>query len=161
LAHHRISREDGVAPGTHGHAGNGSSGHHDQHDQAGKHSQVDSHDDHSDAHGDGNVLDVSPDVVPALRSAFFDAMTKVDRQIELAGNDLRQSSWAQDPISQDATEIFNNRSVNPDGSALDMLRAYRSELDAAVSALDAISQQYHVMEQDNSVTVGQQPGGEA
>ena len=111
--------------------------------------------------GDSNGLDVSPDVVPALRSSFFDAMTKVDRQIELASNDLRQSSWAQDPISQDAAEIFNNHSVNPDGSALDMLRAYRGELEAAVAALDAINNQYAAMEQDNAVTVGEQPGGEA
>lgn len=152
-----------MAPGTHGHAGSGSSGHHDQHhDQAGKHGNGDSHGDHAGAQGGGgDHLNVTPEVLPALRSAFFDAMTKVDRQIALADNDLRQTSWAQDPISQDATEIFNNHSVNPGGSALDMLRAYRSELDAAVSALDAINQQYQAMEQDNSVTVGQQPGGEA
>ncbi|TDP93637.1 transcriptional regulator [Labedaea rhizosphaerae] len=150
-----------MAPGTHGHAGSSSSGHGQHHDQAGKHGQADSHDDRGNVHGGGSGLDVSPDVVPALRSSFFDAMTKIDRQIELAGGDLRQSSWAQDPISQDAAEIFNNHSVNPDGSALDMLRAYRSELEAAVSALDAISNQYEAMEQDNSVTVGQQPGGEA
>jgi hypothetical protein len=150
-----------VAPGTHGHAGTGSSGHQDHHDQAGKHGQVDSHDQRSDVHTDGSGLDVNPEVVPALRSAFYDAMTKIDRQLELANNDLRQSSWAQDPISQDATELFNNRSVDPDGSALDMLRAYRGELEAAVNALDAINRQYQAMEQDNSVTVGQQPGGEA
>jgi hypothetical protein len=150
-----------VAPGTHGHAGSSSSGHGHQHDQAGKHGQADSHHDRGNVHGDSGGLDVSPDVVPALRSSFFDAMTKIDRQIELANNDLRQSSWAQDPISQDATEIFNNHSVNPDGSALDMLRAYRNELEGAVAALDAISHQYETMEQDNSVTVSQQPGGEA
>jgi hypothetical protein len=144
-----------VAPGTHGHAGSSSSGHGQQHDQAGKHGQGGTHG------GDSSGLDVSPDVVPALRSSFFDAMTKIDRQLELAGSDLRQSSWAQDPISQDATEIFNDHSVNPDGSALDMLRAYRNELESAVAALDAISNQYAAMEQDNSVTVGQQPGGEA
>lgn len=149
-----------MAPGTHGHAGGSSSGHGHPHDQAGKHGQGDSHDPGS-VHSDGSGLDVSPDVVPALRSSFFGAMTKIDRQLELANNDLRQSSWAQDPISQDAAEIFNNRSVNPDGSALDMLRAYRSELEAAVAALDAVGSKYEEMEQDNSVTVSQQPGGEA
>lgn len=150
-----------MAPGTQGHAGSGSSGHHgDQHGgpQTAKHGQNGGQ---NGAHADGAGLGVSPEAVPVLRSAFEDALTKVDRQLELAGSDLRLTAWAQDPISQDAAELFNNRSVDPDGSAMDMLRAYRTELAAAVTALDAVAQQYQVMEQDNSVTVSQQPGGDA
>ena len=154
-----------MAPGTQGHAGSGSSGRHQDHPNQHDHGKVGGHGgvDHrrDDQHAGGSGLDVSPEAVPALRSTFYNALTKVDRQIELANNDLRLTSWARDPISQDATELFNDRSVNPGGSALDMLRAYRSELEAAVAALDGVTQQYRVMEQDNSVTVSQQPGGAA
>jgi hypothetical protein len=107
---------------------------------------------------DSNQLHVEQGAVSALRDAFADALAKVDRQIALAGNDLRVSGWANDPVSRQATADFNQHSVEA-GSALDTLRAYRQELDTAVQTLELTAHQYHVSEQENSVTVGKEEPG--
>ena len=103
---------------------------------------------------DGNQFHVEPGAVPALRDAFADALAKVDRQIELAGNDLRVTGWANDPVSAAAAAAFNQRSVDADSSALDTLRAYRTQLRTAVDTLTQTAEQYRVSEEDNSATVG-------
>jgi hypothetical protein len=108
---------------------------------------------------DSNQFHVEPGAVGALRNAFADALAKVDRQIELAGHDLRVSGWANDPVSADATAAFNQRSVDAPSSALDTLRAYRHELNTAVETLDVTAEQYRLSEEDNSVTVGQEDAG--
>src|SRR5438128_380596 len=59
---------------------------------------------------DADQLHVEPGAVTALRDAFADALAKVDRQIELAGKDLRVSGWANDPVSTQATAAFNHHS---------------------------------------------------
>ena len=63
-------------------------------------------------HGGGgtqnDVIRVDPDAVPGLRSAFTDALDRVDRQLELAEAELRVTSWAKDPVSQGATVLFND-----------------------------------------------------
>lgn len=107
---------------------------------------------------DGNQFHLEPGAVPALRDAFADALAKVDKQIELAGTELRVSGWANDPVSAAATNAFNQRSVEA-GSALDTLRAYRSELSNAVETLDLTAKQYRVSDEDNSVTVGKEEAG--
>ena len=109
-------------------------------------------------HGAGaDLLQVDADAVPALRSAFADALTKVDRQLELAGAELRVPAWAADPVSDEATKRFNSNSLDGQLSAIETLRAYRVELDAAVDALDAVANQYASLEEDNSAEVSAQP----
>jgi hypothetical protein len=108
---------------------------------------------------DGNQFHVEPGAVAALRDAFADALAKVDRQISLAGHDLRVSGWANDPVSAAATAAFNQRSVDADASALDTLRAYRHQLNTAVETLDITAQQYRLAEEDNSVNVGSNETG--
>lgn len=103
-------------------------------------------------------LVVEPGAIAALRDAFADALAKVDRQIELAGADLRVAAWANDPVSTDAATAFNNRSVDAAESALGTLRAYRDRLSTAVETLDKTAAQYDVSDEDNSVTVGIQDG---
>ncbi|MFL6145789.1 MAG: transcriptional regulator [Labedaea sp.] len=105
-----------------------------------------------------NHLYVEPGAVPALRDAFADALAKVDRQLELAGHDLRITGWALDPVSTDATAAFNARSVDAAESALGTLLAYRNQLSTAVETLDRTAEQYRVADEDNSVTVGKQEG---
>lgn len=107
----------------------------------------------------GNQYQVEPGAVPALRNAFADALAKVDRQIELAGNDLRVTGWANDPVSTAATDAFNQRSVDAESSALDTLRAYRTQLNTAVETLTQTAEQYRVSEEDNSATVGTKDAG--
>ncbi len=106
-----------------------------------------------------DVLRVDPDAVPGLRSAFADAITKVDRQIELADKELRVTSWARDPVSVGASEHFNDRTLDSDESIVDMLRFYRAQLDAAVQNLDATAEQYDKIDQDNATGTGKQHEG--
>jgi hypothetical protein len=101
-----------------------------------------------------DILQVDPDAVPGLRTAFANALARVDRQLELVDKELRVTSWAKDPVSLGATTVFNNRALDADaGAAVDLLRAYREQLDAAVQNLDMNVAQYQKTEQDNSVGV--------
>lgn len=108
-------------------------------------------------HRDDSLL-IEPGAVPGLRKAFADALAKVDKQIQVAEAGLRVSGWANDPISKSATDAFNERSLDAAESALGTLRDYRAQLSAAVENLDLTAQQYHLTDQDNSVTVGAQEG---
>jgi hypothetical protein len=107
-------------------------------------------------HGAQNdVLRVDRDAIPGLRTAFADALARVDRQLELANNDLRVAAWAKDPVSLDATTVFNDRALDSDaGAALDMLRSYRAQLDAAVRNLHATAEQYRTVDEDNNTGTG-------
>ena len=106
-------------------------------------------------HGGGNGRDrtdafnVDPDAVPGLRDAFADALTKVDRQLALAGRELRLTAWAKDPISRDASVLFNDVSVEADECAVETLRAYREQLDVAVRSLTKTAEQYKVTDDES------------
>lgn len=107
--------------------------------------------------GDGgaqnDILRVDPDAVPGLRGAFADALSRVSRQLELADKELRVTPWAQDPVSLGATTTFNERALDSgDDAAVDLLRDYREQLDAAVRNLDATAGQYK--KTDDDVTAG-------
>lgn len=100
-----------------------------------------------------SILQVDPDAVPMLRGAFADALDKVDRQLELADRELRVTAWAKDPVSSDATSLFNERSVEGARSALESLRAYREQLNVAVLNLDRTAQQYREVDGDGEAGV--------
>jgi hypothetical protein len=91
-------------------------------------------------------LKVDPEAVPALRSAFADALSRVDEQLRLANQELRITAWAKDPVSQDAAVVFNERSVDTAASAIDSLRAYRDQLSVAVANLDKTAEQYSAVD---------------
>lgn len=103
--------------------------------------------------GRDGVLQVDSEAVPQLRGAFVDALDKVDRQLELADKELRVNAWAKDPVSQDATTAFNDRSVDSVRCAVDSLRAYREQLRAAVVNLDKTAEQYRETDGDGQVEV--------
>ncbi|HEX6358499.1 transcriptional regulator [Actinophytocola sp.] len=109
-----------------------------------------------DSHNE--VLRVARDAVPGLRSAFADAITKVDRQIELADKELRVTSWAGDPVSTGASALYNDRTLDSDESVVDLLKFYRAQLDAAVQNLDATAEQYDRIDSDNAVGTGKNEG---
>ncbi len=102
-----------------------------------------------------DLLDVTPEAVPALRAAFSAALAKVDGQLELADTGLRVEPWAQDPVSLDATRSVNALTIDHDKAAIEALRAYRTQLDTAVHTLDKITEQYRLLEEDNQATVTQ------
>jgi hypothetical protein len=115
--------------------------------------------DGNQSHGNGNHLLVEPGALPALREAFADALAKVDRQIELAGSDLRITAWANDPVSTDAATAFNERSVDAGESALGTLHGFRRQLSTAVDNLDRTAEQYRASDEDSSSTVSKQEEG--
>jgi hypothetical protein len=113
-------------------------------------------------HGDGahnEKLTVDPDAVPALRGAFAAALDRVDKQLELADKELRVTAWAKDPVSQGATTAFNDRSVETAESAVDQLKAYRVQLDAAVRNLDKTAEQYTTVDRETVTGVGKNDEG--
>jgi hypothetical protein len=113
-------------------------------------------------HGGGShdeKLTVDPDAVPGLRGAFADALARVDRQLELADKELRVTAWAKDPVSLGATTSFNDRSVETAESAVDQLRAYRAQLDAAVRNLDKTAEQYTTVDSETVTGVGNNDEG--
>jgi hypothetical protein len=107
----------------------------------------------------GDGLRIDPEAVPALRSAFADALSRVDEQLRLANQELRVTAWAKDPVSQDAAVLFNDRSVDTAASAIDSLRAYREQLTVAVANLDKTAQQYHAVDRGNESGVKKGDGG--
>lgn len=115
-------------------------------------------------HGGGGpqhgMLSVDPDAVPGLRSAFADALARVDKQLELVDKEFRVTAWAADPVSTGATKIFNDRALDADhDAAVEVLRAYRDQLDAAVRNLDVTAAQYHKTDEDNVTGTGKAEQG--
>ncbi|WP_436492179.1 hypothetical protein [Actinokineospora sp. HUAS TT18] len=104
--------------------------------------------------GDSHLLDLDPQAVPALRSAFVAALDQIDRQLEAAG-ELPVAAWANDPVSLHAADVVNALSVDSDVAAVDALRSFRRQLGTAVDNLDKIADQYRVLEDDAEATVSQ------
>jgi hypothetical protein len=109
--------------------------------------------------GRNSVLQVDPDAVPALRSAFVDALAKVDKQLELADRELRVVAWAKDPVSLGAATAFNDRSVDSARSAIDALRAFREQLNVAVLNLSKTAEQYDAVDGDGRAGVNRNGDG--
>lgn len=105
-----------------------------------------------------HTLNVEPSAIPGLRSAFAGALTKLDQQIELAITQVRVRPWAGDPVSEDAAEKFNERSLESGDSALTALESYQRQLKAAMDALVIVERQYQSIEDDNTGLMGQQGG---
>jgi hypothetical protein len=102
-------------------------------------------------------LYVDPQAIPSLRAAFSTALTKLDKQIEMAITEIRVRPWAGDPVSEEAADKFNERSVESGDSALTALQGYQRQLKSAMDALVQVERQYHVIEGDN--TQKMKPGG--
>ncbi|MEV8437176.1 transcriptional regulator [Actinosynnema sp. NPDC051121] len=103
-----------------------------------------------------HTLNVEPEAIPSLRSAFAGALSKLDEQIEMAITEVRVRPWAGDPVSQDAAERFNERSLESGDSALIALENYQRQLKSAMDALTLVEQQYQSIEEDNTGLMGQQ-----
>lgn len=108
---------------------------------------------HNQGHHQKDLLDVDPNAVPALRGAFVSALDQIDRQLEPAASEVRVAAWANDPVSQDATEGINALSVDTETAAVEQLRAFRRQLGTAVDTLDKIAEHYRLLEDDNRATV--------
>jgi hypothetical protein len=126
-------------------------------------------DTHSGRAGDGSVPDpsrftgrqamrVDHAAIPGLRRSFTNAITKLDKQIEMAITEIRVRPWAGDPVSAEAAQQFNLRSVDAADSALSALLGYQRQLKSALDALRQVEEQYQVIEGDNRALLERQGG---
>ncbi|MEU5691110.1 transcriptional regulator [Actinosynnema sp. NPDC020468] len=105
-----------------------------------------------------HALNVDPTAIPGLKSAFAGALSRLDQQIESAVTEIRVRPWAGDPVSADAAQKFNDRSLESGDSALAALQDYQAQLKSGLDALNLVERQYHSIESDNTGLMGQQGG---
>ncbi len=98
---------------------------------------------------DGSVR-IATSAVPNLVSSLQESLDDVGVQIEHAITELRIRPWAGDPVSTDAAEQFNRRSVGGDEDALTALCDYRDQLQNAVDSLNRADEQYQRLDEDNA-----------
>jgi len=99
--------------------------------------------------------------LPRLRQVFDGAMSRLDEQIELAMTGVRVSPWAGDPVSGNAADDFNKRSVDDPDSALNVLRAYQQRLKSASDALTLVAEEYRIVETTNTASFTEGSNGGA
>jgi hypothetical protein len=99
-------------------------------------------------------VQVEPTAIPGLINALQSSLDAVGVQIEHAITELRIRPWAGDPVSTNAADEFNQRSVGGHDDALTALCGYRDQLQSAADSLQLANQQYQQVEDDNIVRLG-------
>jgi hypothetical protein len=102
----------------------------------------------------GGSAQIEPTAIPRLVNALQDSLDQVGLQIEHAITELRIRPWAGDPVSSEAAERFNERSVGGGEDALTALCGYRDQLQAAADALAQAGLEYHQVDQDSATGLG-------
>ncbi|MFC7341438.1 hypothetical protein [Saccharopolyspora griseoalba] len=102
----------------------------------------------------GGSAQIEPTAIPRLVNALQDSLDQVGLQIEHAITELRIRPWAGDPVSTEAAEQFNERSVGGGEDALTALCGYRDQLQAAADALAQAGLEYHQIDQDSATGLG-------
>ena len=100
------------------------------------------------------TLRVDPSAIPGALAAFTAAHERVSKKVkELTA--LPIHPWANDEISTKTAIEFTQRSKGGGANAaLECLRGYEQQLDAACTALRNSQEQYQRMEGDNSALWG-------
>ncbi|MBP2474664.1 hypothetical protein JOF53_003536 [Crossiella equi] len=103
--------------------------------------------------GGPSRLRVEQASIPGMRKAFQGALDKLTPQIGHARTDLRMRPWAGDPVSGEAAEKFNERSMDGGEAALSALEGYQRQLQTAVRALQDVEYEYRGTEAGNTDSV--------
>ena len=99
-------------------------------------------------------MQVEPTAIPRLVNSLQESLDAVGLQIEHAITELRIRPWAGDPVSTDAAEQFNERSVGGGEDALTALCGYRDQLQAAAESLQAAGRQYELIDHESAAGLG-------
>lgn len=102
----------------------------------------------------GGSVQVEPAAIPRLVNALQESLDAVGLQIEHAITELRIRPWAGDPVSAEAAEEFNRRSVGGGEDALTALCGYRDQLQAAAESLERANREYERIDQDSAMGIG-------
>ncbi|MGO1055924.1 transcriptional regulator [Crossiella sp. CA198] len=103
--------------------------------------------------GGGSRVRVEEAAIPTMRKAFQKALDKLTPQIGHARTDLRMRPWAGDPVSDEAAQKFNDRSMDGGDAALSALEGYQQQLQTAVRALQEVEYEYRATERGNADSV--------
>lgn len=95
------------------------------------------------------TLHVEPSAIPEALKAFQEAHERVSAKVRELGQ-LPIREWAGDPVSNETAQQFQQRS-NRGGadSALECLKGYQAQLEAAIKSLQAAHDLYVQVEGDN------------
>ncbi|MBQ0925110.1 MULTISPECIES: hypothetical protein [Saccharopolyspora] len=104
--------------------------------------------------GSGGSMQVEPTAIPRLVNSLQESLDAVGLQIEHAITELRIRPWAGDPVSTDAAELFNERSVGGGEDALTALCGYRDQLQAAAESLQQAGREYEQIDHDSAAGLG-------
>lgn len=102
----------------------------------------------------GGSAQIEPTAIPRLVNSLQESLDQVGVQIEHAITELRIRPWAGDPVSSQAAEQFNERSVGSGEDALTALCGYRDQLQAAADALTQAGHEYHQIDQASATGLG-------
>lgn len=105
--------------------------------------------------GTQQKLQVDPSAIPQARKVFEEALEKLQSQLETAGFDLEAREWANDPVSKETAQKFNQDTFESgDRAALQALEGYRSQLKGVIDQLTQIENTYRKVEGDNTAVWG-------
>ncbi|MBP2339681.1 hypothetical protein JOF41_005859 [Saccharothrix coeruleofusca] len=105
--------------------------------------------------GSQQKLSVDPSAIPAARKVFTDALDRLETQLGDAKVALRAREWAEDPVSKETAQKFNQDTFEAgDSAALTAILAYRDQLQGVVDQLTQIENTYRRVEGDNSAVWG-------
>ncbi len=89
------------------------------------------------AYAGTQTLNIEPSAIPGALEAFKEAFDRVDNKVTaLEGLQVRE--WATDPVSGETAQRFTERTNSgAEDSALAVMRGYRTQLQAAIDALQS------------------------
>jgi hypothetical protein len=105
--------------------------------------------------GGQQKLHVDPSAIPQARKVFEDALGRLNDQLGDAMETLFARQWAEDPVSKETAEKFNQDTFESgDRAALQALEGYRSQLKGVIDQLTQIENTYRKVEGDNTAVWG-------
>jgi hypothetical protein len=100
-------------------------------------------------------LHVDPSAIPQARKVFEDALGRLNDQLGDAMETLFARQWADDPVSNETAQKFNQDTFESgDRAALQALKGYRSQLKGVIDQLTQIENTYRKVEGDNTAVWG-------
>ncbi|MCP3800379.1 hypothetical protein NLX83_14030 [Allokutzneria sp. A3M-2-11 16] len=97
------------------------------------------------------TIDVEPHMIPELAATFAHQAEILSKEIERARRDLKiQQPWLGDPVSAEATRLFNKHFIDDALSLVNVLTQLVGEYKAHRAALIAAAKHYNMTEQTNA-----------
>ncbi|GLZ31502.1 hypothetical protein Lesp02_36900 [Lentzea sp. NBRC 105346] len=96
-------------------------------------------------------LKVDPSAIPQARAAFEHALDQLNTELKNNPDLFVRQPWAEDPVSSETAQRFNQDTTD---NALKALDGYRLQLEGVIEQLKGIENQYRMTEGDNAALWG-------